>query len=349
MKKEELDVIVFVGRLQPNHLAHTSIMMTALTKAQSLIVLLGSANQPRTFKNPFTVVERKEMVLSGLPKEDHERVIILPLEDKPNDQLWAAQVQEIVYGICGNAKMLDVKIGIIGHEKDPYTSKYLDMFPQWPTIQIDNIESLHATDIRTAYYECEDDEFDARVGRHLPVGIHDYLKAFKLRPEYEYVRDEWNFNKKYKKQFEHLDWEIKHVTTDAIVVQSGHVLIVRRRSHPGKGLYALPGGHLQANLLSLDNTIKELREETLLKVAEGVLRGSIKDDHWFEEVERSLRGRTITHAFFIELKPGPLPKVRGADDADKAMWVPISVVRQMRDQMFEDHLDIIEHFIGQAE
>ncbi len=99
----------------------------------------------------------------------------------------------------------------------------------------------------------------------------------------------------------------------------------------------------------MDNQIKELREETKIKVADGVLRGSIKGDHWFEEVERSLRGRTITHAFFIELKPGPLPKVRGADDADKAMWVPISTIRQMRDQMFEDHLDIIEHFIGQAE
>lgn len=344
-EEQELDVIVFVGRLQPNHLAHTSIMMTALTKAQYLIVLLGSANQPRTFKNPFTAAERKQMVFAGMPREDHERIIILPLEDKPNDQLWAAQVQEIVSGVTSD----DQQIGIIGHEKDPYTSRYLDMFPQWPTIQIDNIESLHATDIRTAYYECDDEEFDVKVGRHLPTGIHDFLKAFKLRPEYEYVRDAWHFHLNYLKKFESLEWEPKHVTTDAVVVQSGHVLIVRRRSHPGKGLYALPGGHLNPNLLTLDNTIKELREETKLKVADGVLRGSIKDDHWFEEIDRSLRGRTITHAFFIELKPGPLPKVRGADDADKAMWVPISVIRQMRDQMFEDHLDIIEHFIGQAE
>lgn len=344
-EEQELDVIVFIGRLQPNHLAHTSIMMTALTKAQYLIVLLGSANQPRTFKNPFTAAERKEMVFAGMPREDRERIIILPLEDKPNDQLWAAQVQEIVHSVTHD----DQQIGIIGHEKDPYTSRYLDMFPQWPTIQMDNIESLHATDIRTAYYECDDEEFDVKVGRHLPAGIHDFLKAFKLRPEYEYVRAAWEFHKNYLKKFEMLEWEPKHVTTDAVVVQSGHVLIVRRRSHPGKGLYALPGGHLQPDLLTLDNTIKELREETKLKVADGVLRGSIKDDHWFEEVDRSLRGRTITHAFFIELKPGPLPKVRGADDADKAMWVPISVIREMRDQMFEDHLDIIEHFIGQAE
>ncbi len=347
MQEEELDVIVFIGRLEPPHVAHTKIMTTALSRSQYLIVLLGSAHQPRTFKNPFTAAERKEMVLAALPKEDHERIIVLPCRDKPNDELWAAQVQEIVDGVTGS--MGDVKIGIIGHKKDPYTSKYIEMFPQWPTIEVGNYDDMHATDIRTAWYELPDEDFDLKIGRHLPVGIHDYLKAFKLRPEYEQVCAEWEFNKTYKKQFAPLKWKPNHVTTDAVLVQSGHVLLVRRKYLPGKGLYALPGGHLKADLLTLDNQIKELREETKIKVADNVLRGSVKGDHWFEEVARSLRGRTITHAFYIVLKPGPLPKVKGGDDADKAMWVPISVVRKMGDQMFEDHLDIIEHFIGQAD
>jgi bifunctional NMN adenylyltransferase/nudix hydrolase len=94
----------------------------------------------------------------------------------------------------------------------------------------------------------------------------------------------------------------------------------------------------------VDGILRELREETKLKLPEKVLRGCIKRVQLFDAVDRSLRGRTITHAALIELPAGPLPPVKGADDAEKAHWVPLSGIREER--MFEDHYHIIDELVG---
>jgi len=133
---------------------------------------------------------------------------------------------------------------------------------------------------------------------------------------------------------------------DAVVIQSGHVLMIRRRSEPGKGLWALPGGFLNANTdrSVLEACIRELREETGIKVPAPVLKGNVKRNKVFDAIDRSARGRTITHAFHIELPDGELPRVKGQDDADKAKWVPISAVKS--EDCFEDHWEIIQYFLG---
>ena len=48
------DAIVFIGRFQPLHNAHVEIIRKASELADKVIVVVGSANQPRTFKNPFS-------------------------------------------------------------------------------------------------------------------------------------------------------------------------------------------------------------------------------------------------------------------------------------------------------
>ncbi len=139
------------------------------------------------------------------------------------------------------------------------------------------------------------------------------------------------------------------LTTDAVVVQSGHVLVIRRGHQPGKGLLALPGGFLAGGLTLEDNAIKELKEETNIKVAAQILRGSIKSSHVFDYPERSQRGRTVTFAYFIELEPRlkeGLPKVKGGDDAAKAFWLPLSAIGEKEEEFFEDHIHIIRYFLG---
>ncbi|HVF17228.1 MAG TPA: hypothetical protein VNA21_09960, partial [Steroidobacteraceae bacterium] len=79
-----------------------------------------------------------------------------------------------------------------------------------------------------------------------------------------------------------------------------------------------------------------------------VLRGSIKSRQVFDHPDRSLRGRTITHAFHFEFPSGDLPSVRAGDDADRARWVPISEALDMEEQCFEDHFHVLEHFLGRA-
>jgi len=81
-----------------------------------------------------------------------------------------------------------------------------------------------------------------------------------------------------------------------------------------------------------------------IEVPDPVVKGSIKEWHAFDHPDRSFRGRTITHAAFIDLGSGPLPRVKGADDAEKAFWVKLSELDGK--EMFEDHIDIIRYFVG---
>ena len=66
--------------------------------------------------------------------------------------------------------------------------------------------------------------------------------------------------------------------------------------------------------------------------------------------DRSLRGRTITHAFLIELDggTGELARVKGSDDARKAKWFTLAEVEQMEEVLFEDHKHIISTLVARA-
>lgn len=90
--------------------------------------------------------------------------------------------------------------------------------------------------------------------------------------------------------------------------------------------------------------LRELKEETGIKVPVPVLKGSIESKEVFDAIDRSARGRTITHAFKIVLNEKSLPKVKGSDDAEKASWIPINELKGS--MCFEDHIQIIKHFLG---
>ncbi|NPA71144.1 MAG: nicotinamide-nucleotide adenylyltransferase [Crenarchaeota archaeon] len=53
---------LFIGRFQPFHLGHLKALEWILTQVDEVIIAIGSANVALTFKNPFTVGERIEMI-----------------------------------------------------------------------------------------------------------------------------------------------------------------------------------------------------------------------------------------------------------------------------------------------
>lgn len=342
MKK--YDTVVYIGRFRPPHRAHIETMLRALEEGQQLLILCGSANQARTTKNPWNVTEIGEMIYACLPAGYRERVMILPLRDSAyNDQEWAHNVQLAVVGVTN----LDDDIAIIGHDKDE-SSAYLKMFPQYATIEMDNIDGINATDIRDEYFYSNGDmeEFADAAGSQLPQPIIDYLSAFALTSEYQSLVKEYEFLLKHAEMWATAPYPPIFVTVDAVVIQSGHILLVRRRAEPGKNLFAMPGGYLDAHEHIDVATIRELKEETGIKVPVPVLKGSVKRTKVYDAPNRSLRGRIITHASLIELPSGELPKVRGSDETDKVQWVPLNVFHKMEPQMFEDHFQIITDLIG---
>ena len=344
---KKYDYMVFIGRMQPPHKAHIEIINNALKEAENVIILVGSVNQPRTIKNPWTWREREEMIRACFDSDMQERIIVRGVSDTYNDQQWVRSIQDDIDFIVRADRLAsrdddisDAKIGLIGHKKDD-SSYYLDMFPQWTFYGIDNIDDMHSTDIRTEMFELR--QVDDNT---LPAGISNFIGAFMNSEAFETLTEEYFFTQKYRQAWNAAPYAPTFVTVDAVVVQSGHVLLVRRRSAPGKGLWAIPGGFLDQNETVESAAIRELREETKIKVPAPVLKGNIKSSKVFDDPNRSLRGRTITHAHYIELPPGELPKVKGSDDADKAKWVPLGVFEKMQDQMFEDHWHIVNYFTG---
>lgn len=333
------DTVVLIGRFQPVHNAHVEILRRASEMGDNLIIIVGSSFLPRTYKNPFTFEERKFMLESELNRLRISRFQIEPCMDVHNDQAWAVKIQEIVETKTNPGG----RIAVIGHDKDESTY-YLKMFPQWDAINVGLIEPLHATDIRDLFFREQPNMHYLEAV--VPKSVQDYLDRFKMTTQFQNVLAERRFIESYRRQYEHLPYEPVFVTTDAVVVQSGHVLMVKRKSEPGKGLLAFPGGFLNASTdRSIEDAmLRELKEETGIKVPVPVLRGSIKDSKVFDAINRSARGRTITHAYMIVLPDGELPKVKGQDDAEKAMWVPISHVNP--EQCFEDHYLILQHFLG---
>jgi bifunctional NMN adenylyltransferase/nudix hydrolase len=109
------DTIVYIGRFQPVHNGHAATIRRALTLADKVVVIIGSANQPRTYKNPFTQDERLSMIAKVAPLEFQDQSLVIEsVEDTVyNDEAWAIEVQSIVSKHSNKSK-----VAIIGHLKD---------------------------------------------------------------------------------------------------------------------------------------------------------------------------------------------------------------------------------------
>ncbi len=333
---------VFIGRFQPIHIGHVEVITRAAQISDYVIILVGSSYKPRSPKNPWSFTERHDMIFAAIPENLHSRVLVFPIRDfLYSDEQWANNVQQTVMSFVAQLYTGDCPdITLIGHTKDE-SSYYLKMFPQWKRVEYELNETVNATDIRGLLFDNKSLRYIQAV---VPAAALRLMVAWKSSPSFKAVMDEYNILAEYKKSWALAPYPPTFVTTDAIVVQSGHILLIRRKHQPGQGLFALPGGFVGVKEPLIDSMIRELREETRIKVPAPVLRGSVSDVKVFDAPDRSLRGRTITHAFLIKLPSGPLVDVKGSDDAMDAMWVPISNVKS--DTLFEDHDSIIEIMTG---
>lgn len=348
MSNKTYDFLVFIGRFQPFHKGHLAVLEAGLAQAEQMIILCGSAHQPRSIRNPWTVEERTQMIRSTLSEDDNRRVQIAPLMDNVyNDEAWVRNVQATINGLVTayhKTPHREPKVGLIGHSKD-HSSYYLNLFPQWDAVNTDNIAGISATPIREALFVESNGEPNDNIKATLPENIYHYMAEFCQSDIYKDIKSEHIFVARYKSAWDAAPYAPTFVTVDAVVVQSGHVLMIERKARPGKGLLALPGGFLDPHEKLVDACLRELREETRLKVPAPVLKGSIKTQQVFDDPYRSARGRTITHAFYIELEPNKeLPKVKGGDDAKHAIWVPLAELNPA--SIFEDHYFIIQELTG---
>ena len=350
---KKYDYLVFIGRLQPPTVAHEQIIRTALGLSEKVIVVLGSCNSARTLRNPFTFAEREAMVRSMFDAALQDRLLFVAQDDHIyQDEKWLVTFhqnvkEKILSSIPGNNQnvtlhgLSDVRIGLIGHKKDE-SSYYLNMFPGWGDENVAGIKDIDATQVRNAWFDGGIRAVDASK---LVPSVLDWMRDFTASGAYATLVEERAFVLKYRQQWVNSPYPPMFVTTDAVVTQSGHILLVQRGAMPGRGMWALPGGYLNPRETLEQGMLRELREETRLKVPAPVLQGCIQARETFDDPNRSPRGRTITTAFLIHLKgQRALPKVKGSDDAAHAQWVPIADLDPKL--MFEDHYHIIQVMLG---
>ena len=336
------NLAVVIGRFQPLHKGHEHLIQQALEVSENVLILVGSANEPRTPKNPWTFEERKKMILSTF-----STVTVSPIQDHPySDTDWVVEVQSVVQDCLKQKEIKGCDVVLVGHHKDD-SSYYLNHFPQWKFhetqfLSIYNSKCMDATRVRELMFE-RDLIFVKGV---VNDSVFNIMHAFTESEDYSNLLEDYKHIKEYKKAWAAAPYPPTFLTVDSVVVQSGHVLMVRRGCSPGLGLWALPGGFLNQNETMLDGAIRELYEETSIKVQEKIIRRCVDSSKVFDAPGRSLRGRTVTQAFLIKLDDNEgLPKIKAADDAALAWWISISEIKNMRDQIFEDHAHIIDEML----
>lgn len=123
------------------------------------------------------------------------------------------------------------------------------------------------------------------------------------------------------------------VTADCVVMTNEplpKVLLIQRGADPFKDAWAFPGGFMNMDETTEECAIRELEEETGLKVA------TVHQIGAYSKVDRDPRGRTITVAY-LAIIDSP-QEVQGLDDAAKAEWFPVTELPTLA----FDHSDIIQ-------
>ncbi|MDO5852186.1 MAG: nicotinamide-nucleotide adenylyltransferase [Methanobacteriaceae archaeon] len=84
-----------IGRMQPIHNGHISVIKETLKEMDEIIIGIGSAQISHTIENPFTAGERILMLSKALTEHniDPSRYYIIPLEDIACNSLWVAHVK----------------------------------------------------------------------------------------------------------------------------------------------------------------------------------------------------------------------------------------------------------------
>lgn len=360
---------IYIGRFSPFHLGHANVIKHMCASYDYQLVIIGSANQPRTIKNPFTAAERAAMIQDWVVNElKEEQIWIDEGIDVPyNDTLWLKGIETTIMKHQARVRMIEEGLGntnvqivtyLTGSDRDDstyYLTKYFNSLKKDLLEHDERIsKALSATIVRDIYFggnfdgrAIDDVVYELLMKSFLPASTWNLMERFRQTQTYHDLAEEYHVIEKGKKAWANSPYPPTFMTVDAVVVQSGHVLMVKRRGFPGRGQWALPGGFVNQNERLFDAVIRELMEETQIQISPGLLKGSYCKKEIFDHPGRSLRGRTFSMAYLFKLPDnGVFPNVKAADDAADAKFISLAELATMQDQLFEDHASIIDHMIS---
>lgn len=155
------NVSLFIGRFQPFHNGHLSVLKGMVKVSDKVLIGIGSSEKSGTADDPFSSVERREMIQRALqevnviPMYD---VAFVDLPDMEEDEVWAKMCLEL----CEN-KITKVWTG------NEWTKKCFEN----TGVEIQNIKEvpgISATEIRQKMMKGESWE------DMVPGPVSDYIK-----------------------------------------------------------------------------------------------------------------------------------------------------------------------------
>lgn len=127
----------------------------------------------------------------------------------------------------------------------------------------------------------------------------------------------------------------KHlVTVDALIIEIGCIVLIKRRNEPYKNMWALPGGFVDKNEDTEDACIREAKEETGLDITIEKISGV------YARPDRDPRGHTISIAYICKRNFGN-NNIEASDDAIDVDWWELNELPELA----FDHKKIIEDYI----
>lgn len=342
---------VLQGRKQPPHKIHVALATNALSRCRHVVLMLGSSNKARDYRNPLVFAERKALMEAIFPAEVASgRLIVVPMPDYYHDNKgWAANVRRIVgevqqdLSVRHGAKIGDEHTAISGFKKDD-TSFYLDLFPEWADILMREQETvLNSTDIRASYFNRP--SVIRRQDLH-PV-VSDFLVRFRRTAAFRRLVDE-----RFEIDHCHEKYPGINHTADLLVTWRGKALMIRRGGRYGHGLIAFPGGIRDPGEDYVGCAFREFGEEMNFfalnpHITLDMLRSFIKCEVYNDDPHRDLRGIYRTVLIHVALPDHfARPKVEPRDDAKKAMLIAIPKIRE--EECFADHYGLMHEALAKA-
>jgi bifunctional NMN adenylyltransferase/nudix hydrolase len=357
---------VLIARSQIVTDPHRLHALAALSISDRLAIVPGSADHSRDLHNPFTAQERIEMWKACLPAGAIERIDFLPQRDVGNRLRWASQVEQKVSDLL-RARGLDpdeADVAIVGHRKDA-SSYYLDDFKNWTLEETDAYPGVSATAARHAYFRLPEDASPSDVlaimgEAKVPLEVASWLVRHHGSPEWRRLAEEASradrtaapYALRTSPDGPGLPHPVQFNAADALIVHGNRILMHRRRQHPGKGLWALPGGMIGIHERAVQAAVRHAIEKTGLDMPASQLASCLVDSWYMDDPWRSTRERTISFPSLFEIAPLPrgrtpterrrstaLVRVRASDDV---AWMTTAEIEEIRSEIFEDHAIIID-------
>ena len=124
------------------------------------------------------------------------------------------------------------------------------------------------------------------------------------------------------------------LTVDAVILinKKEDIVLIRRKNPPFKNSYALPGGFVEIGESVEDACIREVYEETNIKVK------IVKQIGVFSDPKRDPRGHIVTVAYLCKPRTKN-EKPKAQDDAAALEIIPLSKIPSLK--LAFDHMQII--------